>query len=67
MQHVGIHSALGVCIGVLVFGGVFCHVFAPETGTANLSDMRPGQSDESESTGGEQGAVLAAFPDGNRR
>jgi putative MFS transporter len=68
MQHVGIHSALGVCVGVLVFGGVFCHVFAPETGTANLSDMRPGQSDESKSaTGGEQGAALAALSDGSRK
>jgi putative MFS transporter len=68
MQHVGIHSALGVCVGVLVFGGVFCHVFAPETGTANLSDMRPGQSDESKSaTGGEHGAALAALSDGSRK
>jgi MFS transporter, putative metabolite transport protein len=40
VQHVGIHSALGVCVAVLLFGGVFCHVMAPETGTENLSDVR---------------------------
>jgi putative MFS transporter len=67
MQHVGIHSALGVCVGVLVFGGVFCHVFAPETGSENLSDMKPDQSSENESAaGGGQGAALAASSDGNR-
>jgi MFS transporter, putative metabolite transport protein len=43
-------------------------VFAPETGTANLSDMSPGQSNESESAmGGEQGAALAAWSDSNRK
>ncbi|SAK91429.1 major facilitator transporter [Caballeronia pedi] len=40
VQHVGIHSALGVCVAVLLFGGVFCHVMAPETGTENLSDVQ---------------------------
>ena len=39
VQHVGIHSALGVCVAVLLFGGVFCHVMAPETGGENLSDV----------------------------
>jgi putative MFS transporter len=66
MQHVGIYSALGVCVGVLVFGGVFCHVFAPETGSENLSDMTSDQSSESESVAeGGRGAALAASSDGN--
>jgi MFS transporter, putative metabolite transport protein len=43
VQHVGIHSALGVCVGVLVFGGVFCHMLAPETGSENLSEMSSDQ------------------------
>ncbi|MGH8385551.1 MAG: MFS transporter [Pseudomonas sp.] len=39
VQQVGIHAALGVCVGVLVFGGVFCHVFAPETSEEDLSGV----------------------------
>lgn len=38
--HVGIHAALGACVAVLLFGGVFCHVMAPETGGENLSDVK---------------------------
>ncbi|PYE15690.1 MFS transporter [Paraburkholderia silvatlantica] len=40
VQHVGIHTALGACVAVLLFGGVFCHVMAPETGKENLSDVK---------------------------
>ncbi len=40
VQHVGIHAALGVCVVVLLFGGVFCHMLAPETGTENLSEVQ---------------------------
>jgi MFS transporter, putative metabolite transport protein len=40
VQQVGIHAALGVCVAVLLFGGVFCHVMAPETGGENLSDVK---------------------------
>ena len=40
VQHVGIHAALGVCVAVLLFGGVFCHMLAPETGEENLSDVK---------------------------
>jgi MFS transporter, putative metabolite transport protein len=39
--HVGIHAALGVCVAVLLFGGVFCHLMAPETGGENLTDIKP--------------------------
>ncbi|UAL02639.1 MFS transporter [Cupriavidus pauculus] len=35
VQQVGIHAALGACVAVLVFGGVF----SPETGNDNLSDV----------------------------
>lgn len=40
VQHVGIHAALGVCVAVLLFGGIFCHLMAPETGTENLTDVK---------------------------
>jgi MFS transporter, putative metabolite transport protein len=40
VQQVGIHAALGVCVAVLLFGGVFCHFMAPETGGENLSDVK---------------------------
>lgn len=40
VQQVGIHAALGVCVAVLLFGGVFCHFMAPETGSENLSDVK---------------------------
>ncbi|GAB3630587.1 MFS transporter [Pandoraea terrae] len=67
VQHVGIHTALGVCVGVLVFGGVFCHALAPETGSENLSDMKSVQSGERESEAeGEHGATLAPSSHGNR-
>ncbi|MEK6347361.1 MAG: MFS transporter [Burkholderia sp.] len=39
VQHVGVHAALGACVAVLLFGGVFCHKLAPETGRDNLADM----------------------------
>ncbi len=42
VQHLGVHTALGVCVGVLVFGGVFCHLFAPETSHEQLAALSPG-------------------------
>lgn len=39
VQHVGVHAALGACVAVLLFGGIFCHKLAPETGRDNLADM----------------------------
>ncbi|MEE1923911.1 MFS transporter [Pseudomonas sp. 148P] len=41
VQHLGVHAALGVCVAVLLFGGVFCHVFAPETSTEALGAVSP--------------------------
>ncbi|MCS3419968.1 MULTISPECIES: MFS transporter [unclassified Pseudomonas] len=41
VQHVGVHAALGVCVGVLIVGGVFCHLFAPETSKEDLSGVTP--------------------------
>ncbi|MDV7453955.1 MFS transporter [Acinetobacter baumannii] len=41
VQDLGIHVALGVCVGVLIFGGIFCHLFAPETSKENLSTLQP--------------------------
>ncbi|HKS12569.1 MAG TPA: MFS transporter [Pseudomonas sp.] len=37
VQEMGIHAALGVCVGVLVIGGVVCQLFAPETSKEQLS------------------------------
>jgi putative MFS transporter len=48
VQNVGIHSALGGCVAVLLLGGVFCHMMAPETGGENLSDMLPDGASEAE-------------------
>jgi len=31
MEALGIRVALGLCVGVLLVGGVVCHAFAPET------------------------------------
>jgi MFS transporter, putative metabolite transport protein len=49
VQHVGIHAALGVCVAVLLFGGVFCHLLAPETGTENLTDIKADTAAEEDS------------------
>ncbi|RQR22619.1 MFS transporter [Burkholderia sp. Bp9143] len=60
VQHVGIHAALGSCVAVLVFGGVFCHLFAPETGGENLSDMSAGQGEDESTADGSRNARLQA-------
>jgi MFS transporter, putative metabolite transport protein len=39
VQHVGVHAALGVCVAVLVVGGIFCQRFAPETRGASMADV----------------------------
>jgi MFS transporter, putative metabolite transport protein len=68
VQQVGIHSALGVCVAVLLFGGVFCHVMAPETGSENLADVQSDKEPESQSGAGErQDAVLASAGHERRR
>ena len=41
VQQMGVHAALGVCVGVLVFGGIFCHLFAPETSQEQLAVVTP--------------------------
>ncbi|AXA24865.1 MFS transporter [Pseudomonas putida] len=45
VQHLGVHTALGVCVGVLLFGGVFCHLFAPETSQERLAAVTPEEGD----------------------
>lgn len=45
VQDLGIQTALGVCVGVLIFGGVFCHLFAPETSKEDLSGVTPDAED----------------------
>ncbi|MDR6420557.1 putative MFS transporter [Paraburkholderia phenoliruptrix] len=54
VQHVGIHAALGVCVAVLLFGGVFCHLLAPETGGENLSDIKSDSAAEEKPVVGER-------------
>jgi putative MFS transporter len=49
VQHVGIHAALGACVAVLLFGGIFCHLTAPETGNENLTDVKSDTAAEEES------------------
>ncbi|HJH20323.1 MULTISPECIES: MFS transporter [Pseudomonas] len=39
VQHFGIRFTLIVCIAVLLFGGLFCHLFAPETRGDSLSGL----------------------------
>lgn len=39
VQQLGIQTALGVCVAVLVVGGVVCHLFAPETSKEDLSGV----------------------------
>ncbi|MGJ0522225.1 MFS transporter [Burkholderia gladioli] len=46
VQRVGVHATLGVCVAVLLAGGVFCHAFAPETGGEKLADMEAPDGDE---------------------
>ncbi|WP_081673742.1 MFS transporter [Pseudomonas cremoricolorata] len=41
VQNLGVHSALGICVGVLVFGGIFCHLFGPETSQEQLAAVHP--------------------------
>ncbi|MDR0241964.1 MAG: MFS transporter [Burkholderia sp.] len=60
VQHVGIHAALGACVAVLAFGGVFCHLFAPETGRANLSDLGSGHGSDEAALDGQHDASLQA-------
>ncbi|MBN3809179.1 MFS transporter [Paraburkholderia sp. Ac-20347] len=68
VQHVGIHTALGVCIGVLLFGGIFCQLMAPETGSANLSDVKSDQAeDDATETSGQHDASFATSTPGGRK
>ncbi|MEW6344564.1 MAG: MFS transporter [Paraburkholderia sp.] len=68
VQHVGIHTALGVCVGVLLFGGVFCQFMAPETGSANLSDLKSDHTeDDAIETSGQHDASFATSTPGGRK
>jgi MFS transporter, putative metabolite transport protein len=46
VQQLGVHVALGVCVGVLLVGGVICQLFAPETSRETLSGVAPDGSGE---------------------
>lgn len=39
VQAYGIQPVLAVCVGILLFGGLFCQFFAPETGKTNLAQL----------------------------
>ncbi|QJQ20796.1 MFS transporter [Pseudomonas sp. SK] len=54
VQNLGVQTALGVCVGVLLIGGVFCHLFAPETSSQRLASMSPQDAESSSmaTTGG---------------
>ncbi|MEH6415491.1 MFS transporter [Pseudomonas sp. CGJS7] len=59
VQTLGIHTALGVCVGVLVFGGVVCHMFAPETSKEQLSAVSTDTHGAVESAAGFAEAAVA--------
>ncbi|SUA89651.1 MFS transporter [Pandoraea pulmonicola] len=60
VQQVGIHSALAACVAVLLFGGVFCHFMAPETGGENLADVQSDSAtDDRGAAAGRNDAMLA--------
>ncbi|CAG9217025.1 Inner membrane metabolite transport protein YgcS [Paraburkholderia sabiae] len=68
VQQVGIHTALGVCVAVLLFGGVFCHFMAPETGSENLSDVKSDSAAGDEADIGQHDASFAtSAPGGGKR
>nr|WP_315595354.1 MFS transporter [uncultured Cupriavidus sp.] len=56
VQNVGVHAALGACVAILVFGGVFCHFLAPETGSDNLADV--GGTPENDAVAGQPSSVI---------
>lgn len=56
VEHLGIHAALGVCVAVLLFGGIFCHLIAPETGNENLVDVKADITAQEESLAAERHA-----------
>jgi MFS transporter, putative metabolite transport protein len=39
VSRFGVHMALGACVGVLAFGGLICHAWAPETRHCKLDRM----------------------------
>jgi putative MFS transporter len=39
VQDFGLGTALGACVGVLIFGGIICQAWAPETGKTRLSTI----------------------------
>ncbi|RQR46293.1 MULTISPECIES: MFS transporter [unclassified Burkholderia] len=60
VQQAGIHAALSVCVAVLVFGGVFCHFMAPETGSEHLADVKSdGAPEDLAHAAGHHDATLA--------
>ncbi|MFT4065934.1 MFS transporter [Paraburkholderia sp.] len=68
VQHVGIHAALGACVAVLLFGGIFCHVMAPETGGENISDVKSDDvADDPPVAAGQHDASFAATAPAGRK
>lgn len=68
VQQVGIHAALGVCVAVLLFGGVFCHFMAPETGNENLSDVKSDRVAEDQvEAAGHHDSTFATAASGGRK
>jgi putative MFS transporter len=45
VQNFGIQTALGVCVAVLLLGGIVCHFMAPETSKDELSSVHPEHSE----------------------
>nr|WP_277403039.1 MFS transporter [Burkholderia sp. Ac-20365] len=68
VAQVGIHVALGVCVAVLLFGGVFCHFMAPETGSENLSDVQSDTVDDGQinAAGHHEASFATSAPGGSK-
>ncbi|WP_081054954.1 MFS transporter [Burkholderia diffusa] len=68
VQQVGIHTALGVCVAVLLFGGVFCHFMAPETGSESLSDVKSGSvaEDHADAAGHHEASFATSASSGRK-
>lgn len=39
LEVTGVRPTLGLCVGILLSGGIICHVFAPETQGRSLEDI----------------------------
>lgn len=39
LEVIGVRPTLGLCVGILLIGGIVCHLFAPETQGGSIEDI----------------------------